>query len=173
MHRARGMALGHVERGEIVPLILDLRTGRDREAQIGEDLRHFVEHLADRMDRPVRCGLGGERHVERFAREPRIEVCTVECCLARGDGVGHRLAHALDARALHQPLIGRHAAQRLEQGGDAALLAERLNANAIQRLQRGGRRDRGEQVRLHRVEVGHRVSVRAELAEAPVFVRGR
>jgi hypothetical protein len=33
VHRPRRMILRDVERGEIVPVVLDLRTGRDREAQ--------------------------------------------------------------------------------------------------------------------------------------------
>ncbi len=57
VHRARGMGLGHIERGEIVPVVLDLRPGGDREAEIGENLGQFVHHLADRVDRPAR-GLG-------------------------------------------------------------------------------------------------------------------
>ena len=153
VHCARGMALGHVERGEIVPLVLDLGPGRYREAEVGEDLRHLVEHLADRMDRPLRRRVGGERHVDRLAREPRVELGTVERGLARGDRGGHRLAHALDARTFHQPLIGRHLAERLEQRGDAALLAEQRDTERLE-LRRVGLADR-RQLRFNLGKVSH------------------
>jgi hypothetical protein len=51
VHRPRRMAFGHVERGEVVPVALDLRPGRHREAEIGEDFGEFVHHLADRVHR--------------------------------------------------------------------------------------------------------------------------
>ena len=51
MHRPRGMAFGNVERGEIVPVVLDLRSFGDREAEVGEDLGEFVHDLGDRVHR--------------------------------------------------------------------------------------------------------------------------
>ena len=54
VHRPRRVALGDVERGEIVPVVLDLGPGRDREAQVGENLGELVHHLADRMDAALR-----------------------------------------------------------------------------------------------------------------------
>lgn len=57
VHRAGRMRLGNIERGEIVPVGLDLRPRRDCKAQIGEDLRQFVHHLADRVDGAEAAGV--------------------------------------------------------------------------------------------------------------------
>jgi hypothetical protein len=136
-----------------MPLVLDLGPGRDREAEIGEDLRHLVEHLADRMDRSLWCRVGGERHVDRLARQPRVELGAVERGLARGDRSGHCLAHALNARALLEPLVGRHLAERLEQRGNAPLLAEQRDTERFQR-DRVGFADRRQQ-RFYLGKVSH------------------
>ncbi len=50
VHLAGGMALGEIERGEIVVVGLDVRPLGDDEAEIGEDGGDLVDDLADRMD---------------------------------------------------------------------------------------------------------------------------
>ena len=50
LHRARRVEFRHVERGEVMPLVLDLRAFPDREAEVGENLSQLIHHLADRVD---------------------------------------------------------------------------------------------------------------------------
>jgi len=47
VHGPRRMAFGHVERGEIMPVVLDLGTRGDRKTEVGKNLRQLVHHLAD------------------------------------------------------------------------------------------------------------------------------
>ena len=139
--------------GEIVPVVLDLRTGRDREPKVGEDLREFVHHLADRVDRALRDRGGRERHVEAFGGEAGVERGGLERGLLGGDGGGDALAQAVEAGAFDQALLGRHAAERLHQPGYAARLAERGDADGLERIGRGGSIDLREEVGLE--GVGH------------------
>ena len=134
VHRPRGVRLGDVERGEIMPVGLDLGPGGDCEAEVGEDLGEFVHDLADRVDRAGGRGVRGERHVERFAGEARVERAAFERGFALGDTVGDGFAEALDQRALDKALVRGHLAERLQQRGDRALLAERLDPARIERV---------------------------------------
>jgi hypothetical protein len=45
VHRPRRVSFRDVERREIMPVVLDLGAGGDREAEIGEDLGKLVHHL--------------------------------------------------------------------------------------------------------------------------------
>jgi len=64
LHCARRVEFRHVERSEVVPLILDFRTFGDREAEVREDLGKLVHHLAHRVDASARRVGGGEREVD-------------------------------------------------------------------------------------------------------------
>ena len=98
MHRPRRVVLGHVERGEIVPIVLDLGPGRDREAEVGEDLGQLVHHLADRMDAALGRAGARKREVERLGGELAVELRRLERRLARRDRLGDRLAQGVDPR---------------------------------------------------------------------------
>ena len=76
------MVLRHVERGEIIPLGLDLRTFGDREAQVGEDFRELVHHLADRMNRAADDVRRGQREVDALRRQLALQLGIFECRLA-------------------------------------------------------------------------------------------
>ena len=144
VHRPRRMALGHVERGEVVPVVLDLGPGGDGEAHVGEDLGQFVHHLADRMDRTAR-GLGrGQRQVDPLARQPRLERRALERRLALGQRSGHAFAQAVYPGALVLPLLRRHPSQRLQQRRNRPLLAEELDAQRLERVERLGARYGGD-----------------------------
>ncbi len=82
VHRPRRMILGKIERGEIVPIVLDLGPGGDRKAEIGENLGELVHHLADRVQRflacPPRLGAScraSRRRAAPRARHPRAQPC--------------------------------------------------------------------------------------------------
>ena len=70
---ARGMLGRNVELGEVEVVGLDVGTFGDREAHVGEDLDAFVEHLADRVDAPLRerTEPHRQRHVGALVRQPR------------------------------------------------------------------------------------------------------
>ena len=151
MHRLGGMVGREVERGEIVPVVLDLRPGRDREAEIGENLGQLVHHLADRVDAALGDRRDRQGHVEPLGRQPLLQRRAFQRRLARGERLGHRLAQAVDARPLALPLLRRHPAKRLQQAGHRALLAERGDALRLQRGEIAGARDPAEPVLLQLV----------------------
>ena len=149
VHRPRRMGFGHVERREIMPLVLDLGPFGDGEAEVGEDFRQFVHHLADGVDAALRPVVDGQRQVDPLGRQPPLELGGLQRRLALGDGIGDRLAPGVDFRAFDGARRRIHGAQRLEQRGDAAGLAERGDAQRLQRLQIGRARDLLDEV------VGH------------------
>ncbi len=148
MHRPRRMRFGHVERGEIMPLILDLRPFGNGEAHVGEDFGQFVHHLADRMYRTAREFGCRQRHIQPLGRQPFVERCRFQRRLLGRQRRRHCFAQAVDDRPLHLPLIGRHRTHRLEQRGDAALLAQRRYAHRFERIGGVGGIDGVQQVRL-------------------------
>ena len=77
------MVLRHVERREIIPLGLDFRPLGDREAEVGEDLREFVHHLAHRVDRTREALRRRERKIDFFRYELPLQLRVLE----RGLGV--------------------------------------------------------------------------------------
>ena len=145
------MALGNVERGEIAPVVLDLGPGRDREAEIGENLGKLVHHLADRMDAALRRGAAGRVMSSVSVASLLLDRRRLQRRLARRDRLGHRLAQGVDSRPLALPLLRRHAAKRLQQAGDRALLAERGDALRLERGRSAAAVDPAEPLALHAV----------------------
>ena len=90
VHLARRMAGREVELGEIVVVALDVRPFGDGEAHVGENRGDLVHHLADRMDAPgLDAGQAdGQRDVERFALELRLERRRFEHRAARSERLG-------------------------------------------------------------------------------------
>ena len=142
VHRPRRVALGHVERGEVVPVVLDLGPGGDREAEVGEDLGELVHHLADRVDRAP-AALPAPAASGRASRSPAAlrarPLPAPPCAPPARRRPPSRSAWIAGAFGLAAPRG--HRAERLEQRRDAALLAEVLDA---QRLERGQVRRRAD-----------------------------
>ena len=155
MHGARRVRFGHVERGEIVPVVLDLGTGGDREAEVGENFGKLVHHLADRVDAAARCVRRRQGEVERFGGEPRFEGSGVDRVLARGQRVGDVGAQGLDLRRLALAFLRAHLAQRLHQCGDGALLAQELHAQGLESGGIAGFLDSRERGVPHCCQIGH------------------
>ena len=148
------MRLGHVQCGEIVPARFDLGSSRDGKAQIRENLGQLVHHLRDRVHRALGRGRDRQREVDRFGGEPFVERRAFQRVLARGDRGGDSFARAVDARALFLALFGAHAAQRLEQPGDRALLAQSCDADVFQRGKIGSG-DARQIILLQLFNIGH------------------
>ena len=109
------MRFGNVERAEIVPVVLDLRSFSDGKAHISEDFSQFVHHLTDRMHGAAR-GFGcRQRHIETLGGQPLVEDRGFERGLFGSDAVRHSFAQTVDHWPLHLPLFGGHLPQSLEQ----------------------------------------------------------
>jgi hypothetical protein len=132
LHRARGMRVGNVERGEIVPVVLDLGTRSDRETQIGEDLGELVHHLADRVDRAWRGGVdaGSVRSSVSLASCRSSATVRARPCARRAPSE-MRLAQPVDARPFDLALLRGHPAQRLHQLVEPALLAQQPRSDRL------------------------------------------
>jgi hypothetical protein len=135
-----------VQGGEIVPVVLDLRPGSDREAEVGEDLGELVENLADRMDAALKRRRHRQGHVEPLARQPPLERFRLEHRPASRDRLGHALAQGVDSWPFDLPLLWRHAAERLQELGHRPLLAERRDPLGLERGEVGGGNDAGEKI---------------------------
>ena len=156
VHRPRRVRLGNVERGEIMPVVLDFGTFGDREPQIGEDFGKFVHHLADRVNRTPWGFARGQRQVELLGREALVELLILKRGLASTDRSGNPLAPRVDRRTFGGALLGGHAAQRLQLRGDLARLAERRHAQRLERGKVGGGGDAVDQVHARGLSRGVR-----------------
>ena len=155
MHRARRMRLGNVERGEIVPVVLDLRTTRHGKTHVGEDFGQFVHNLADRVDRAAGKFRRGEREIDRLGGKARFEYGAFERGLALCQRCGDSLTRGVDFRAFALPLVRRHAAQRFEQRAYPSLLAEGGDADRLHRIGRGRGGNGAERFGLLLIELFH------------------
>ena len=116
---------------------------------------HLVEHLADRVDAPVRSGPARTGSVTSAARWPgglRARSRSRSALRAFQRLADARL-EAVDRLAEGLALLRRQGAQRRHQLGDAALLAERGDAHLLDRGQIGGGGDRGEEPLSRAVEI--------------------
>ena len=157
VHFPRRMAFGEIQLGEVVVVGLDVGAFGDGKAHVGEDRGQLVDHLRDRMHAAdFRRRLAHrQRDVDGLGVEPRIERGVAERGFAfRNRGVDLVL-EAVDRRPLHLALVRRHRAERLQQRGDRAALAERRDAHDFQRRFVLGGGDGGEQVRFQLRGVSH------------------
>ena len=135
------MVLGHVERGEIIPLGLDLGPFGDREAEVGENLGELVHHLADRVDRAADAFRRRQRQVDSFGREFALELGGFQRGLALGDRGGDLLAQRVDFGRFGRARLRVHRPERLQQRRDLARLAEqrrRARASSVAEVCRSG-----------------------------------
>ena len=85
-----------------------------------------------------------------------LELGLLQRRLALGERIGDRLAQRLDSRRPFLSLIGRHGTERLEQGRDAALLAEIFDPQRFQRGQPLGSGNALARLAFESVEIVHR-----------------
>ena len=161
---ARRMLGRHVEGGEIVEVVLDMRTLGDREAEIAPDLHDLLPHLAHRMDGALRLRAHRQGDVDLLGGEARFERRLLKRRLARGDRLGDLVLEQIERRARLLALFRRHAAQALHALGDRALLAERRRRARLRaRLRRRPRRRRSE----------YRVRASRDSCAVPQTAKGR
>ncbi len=143
LHRARRMVLGVVQRGEVVPVVLDLRTVGDVEADRAEDLLDALPGAGDRdgCRRAPRRRPGSVTSIASAAR--RAAQLRVGQRLRAASASAARCASlAALMRAPCSPLLlGRELAEALQALGDRARLAEEARLLVFERR---GLRHRGE-----------------------------
>ena len=163
---ARAVRLGieiervvHIPRGVTEVIVVGLYVGPfgDRESHVGEDRGQLVGDLAHRMDA---AGLGGrlahrQGDVERLGVQARGERGVLERGAARGERGVDAVLNAVDRRPLLLALLRRHPAERLQQFGDGAFLAERRDAHGFERRFVGRAFDRADDLAFKLFEIGH------------------
>ena len=156
---ARGMLLGDVQLGEIVVVGLDVRAFGDGEAQIGEDRGDLVPDLAERMNAALGLGAGVHRQgdVGALGFEPLGERSVLKRRLAlRRARRSTRSFSALTAWPKLAPLLRRQLAERFQQSGNAAVLAQRTDAQVFELSQIGGLLDAREQIGFKLIKIALR-----------------
>src|SRR2546421_3015338 len=142
LHRARGMVLWIVERGEVVPVGLDLRPLGDVEAKRAPDGLDSLPGAHDRMDAAASATAAGKRDVERFLGRARRE-------LPFGERGAPRFERCFDA--LFRGVVG--GAGRLALLGGCATWAKARKLTRLAQIARFG------------VLQGGRIGRRGELGE--------
>ena len=150
------MALIHIERGEIVPVILDLRPSCDREAKVCKNLCQLVHHLADRMHTAALAFGRRQSEIERLACQFLLQRCAFQTVFAGRNRVCHFGARCLNSRRSFGAFVRGHLPKRLQGERHPALLAQSRHALLVQRIQRFGRFNRCQCSRFLIVQFGHR-----------------
>src|SRR5579864_9038246 len=133
MERARRMILRDIERGEIVEVVLDLRSRGNVEpgaTEQGLDPKARARHRVQpsRLLSPARKG-----HIDATLVELALDVCAPELRATRLECALQLLLRFVDARTGRRPLAGRNRAERLELLGEGPLLAEPAHARLLER----------------------------------------
>src|SRR5262249_59413340 len=114
LHRARRMILGAIERGEVVPVVLDLRTVGDLEADRAPDLLDALPGADDRMHAAAARAAGGERDVERLLGQARAELLVRELSAPSFQGLFNLLLGGVEPRPERLALfLGKRLERRL------------------------------------------------------------
>ncbi len=148
MHLARRMLFREVERGEVMEVVFDVRAFGHFEAHVGEDGDHFVHDLERRVDAALGARRGRQGQVDALLFQALGQVSGFEVRLAGVQHGLHGIAHRIDGRARGLALLRRQGAERLEQAGDAAGLAQRGDADGVERGQVVGGFDFGFDISL-------------------------
>ena len=119
VHRAGGMILRLVERGEVVPVGLDLRPVRDVEPDRAEDRLDALPGAHDRMDAAEAAVAPWQRDVERLLRQARIQLRLGQSFAPRDERIFDALFGLIDAAAGDAALLGRQLPQPLERSVSA------------------------------------------------------
>ena len=157
---ARGVMLGDVEGREIVPVALDVGAVDDRKTHRAEDRGQLLDGAVDGVDGAL-PGTGRgmrarwQRHVDALGREPGVQGRRLQHRTASVERAFHGGLQRIDGRTALLARGGVHAAQRLEQRGDAARLAQRRDAHGVQRAEIRGGGDGGQGFGADRIIGGH------------------
>ncbi len=137
LHVAGGMLRRHVERFEVVVVVLELRPVDDQEAEAREDRFDALAKNRQRMPMADSPNAAGQRDVDAACRGARRR----RGLEARGEARVEIFLQLVDELTEARPVVGRHLSEALQQGGDEPALAREI-AIADRpniRLVRGGR----------------------------------
>ena len=129
---AGGVALGQVERLEVVPVGLDLGPFLDRVTDALEDHLQLPPDLAQDVGVPALERRRREGDVDRLGLGQRVKPAALELGRALGDGGRDRLLGGVPGLPEDGTLLGGHAAQVGEDLGQPALAAEVVDADLLQ-----------------------------------------
>ena len=101
------------------------------------------------------CIAQRQRDVDGLGGEAGVEGCRFQDIAAGGKRLRYLVLGKVDRRTLGLALIRRHLAERRQQRGDRALLAERSDAYRFERGLVGRRGDIGENGLFEYCKVGH------------------
>src|SRR5437588_12701367 len=144
------MVLGIVERGEAVPVGLDLGPIGDLEAERAPDRLDPLPGADHRMDAAAGPSARGQRDVERLFRKARVQLLAGELFAPRLERVLDRLLRGVELRALRPALLGRATGTKC---GELAPLAQEARLRVLQRRDVARRAERGERARDDAFEV--------------------
>ena len=128
----------------------------DGEAHLAEDRHHLVDGLADRVNAPRALRPRRQGDVDALDGQPRIELGLGQRRLARLQRRRDLALQHVERGAAGAPGLRIESGQVLHQPGDAALLAELADADALQRVEVAGRLDTRQQLGAQSLDVLHR-----------------
>ncbi len=134
------MVLRVVQRREVGPVVLDLRAVGDREADRAEDLLDAAPGAADRVQAAAAAAAARQRDVERLLGQARLELRVRQGAAALLERGFDAVLGGVDRLASGLALLGREPAERLQQPGEFARLAEEARLGVLERrgVARGG-----------------------------------
>ncbi len=143
-----------VQRGEVVEIVLDIRTFSDGKAHISEDHRQLFHHLGDRVQRALRLRPHRQGHIHRLRDQGGIQGRGFQIRLARLDQVTEPGLETIERRAHHLAFLRAHPAQLAHHQRHRALLAQRPDAHSVQRRLIGRAINLAAHLGFKRVEIG-------------------
>ena len=172
LHGPGGMVGRDVQRLEVVPVVLDLRTLHDLVAHPGEDLDDPPLHDRERVQRPGTRPSTRERHVDPVGLEQARLVGHIERGRRSSIAACQRVADLVREHPHDAAVLVVERAQRALRLGEAALPSEHGALRRLQLLTRRRGGDRGEasrarsSSRIERASLG--VHQAAESSNVPV-----
>src|ERR1700744_4798848 len=85
LHLARRMVWRDIEGGEVLEVVLDIRTFGDAETHLAENGDDLIDSLADRVQATFALGAWRQRQVDRFEGQPSVQGGLFEIALASTD----------------------------------------------------------------------------------------
>jgi len=151
LHLPRRVVGGHVQGGEVVPVVLDLRPFGPDEAHLAEDIDDFVDGLGNGVEAPTAHGARGLGDVDGFGGEAGVELGVGETGLARVQRPGDLVLERVQRLTRGLAGLRVEAAELLHLRGDFPLLSEGGNADFLEGCYVACGVDAFQQSRLQRV----------------------
>ena len=149
------MVRRHVERGEVVEVVLDLGTVGDFEAERAEQRLDPLDRARDRMQAAGAAAAAGQRDVDRVAGKLPGELRVGECVATLGERFLDERLDMVDARAGRRALGSAQFCERFHVLGNLARLAEVFRLRVLERRGIARRFEGRGRFRDDAIEFGH------------------